>query len=274
MITPEMFQKMLQSRRKTKRLPRQLPPDAIARAYKARLQEMIAQMMRIFRFSAIPMLEQMDNALRLDAIDDDIAQLFDNLQEQFQRNFSRTRAAQQARPIANQLQSYQAAQLNRQLGIPVAGNEQWIEKEIAGFVAQNVALIKSIPQQFLSGLEPLVAAHFAKGGSFDELAQIIEDRYEVAQASAKLIAEDQSNKFFQKVNENRQSDLGISKFVWRTQEDEKVRSAHVARNGKVYSWEGDGLKPGEDVNCRCEAEPYLEDVIAEEGEDDELDDEL
>ncbi len=43
-------------------------------------------------------------------------------------------------------------------------------------------------------------------------------------------------------------------YIWRTVEDEKVRSSHAELNRTVRSW-GDSPDPGEEYNCRCWAEP-------------------
>lgn len=42
-------------------------------------------------------------------------------------------------------------------------------------------------------------------------------------------------------------------YIWRTVEDDKVRSSHAAFNRTLRSWDDDP-HPGEDFNCRCWAE--------------------
>lgn len=46
-------------------------------------------------------------------------------------------------------------------------------------------------------------------------------------------------------------------YIWRTQEDEKVRPFHATNNGKIFSSDNPPAtgNPGEDFNCRCWAEP-------------------
>lgn len=46
-------------------------------------------------------------------------------------------------------------------------------------------------------------------------------------------------------------------YVWHTCQDDKVRSSHALREGKVFSWINppEGGNPGEDHNCRCWATP-------------------
>jgi Phage Mu protein F like protein len=45
-------------------------------------------------------------------------------------------------------------------------------------------------------------------------------------------------------------------YIWRTREDLRVRPAHAANNGKVFSWNEPPptLHPGQSYNCRCVAE--------------------
>ncbi len=47
-------------------------------------------------------------------------------------------------------------------------------------------------------------------------------------------------------------------YIWRTQDDDKVRSSHAHRDGEIYSRDNPppGGHPGKDYNCRCYAEPY------------------
>lgn len=41
-------------------------------------------------------------------------------------------------------------------------------------------------------------------------------------------------------------------YIWRTENDSKVRSRHTERDGKTYIW-GENLNSGEDYGCRCHA---------------------
>jgi Phage Mu protein F like protein len=47
-------------------------------------------------------------------------------------------------------------------------------------------------------------------------------------------------------------------YFWRTRGDNKVRAAHAANNGRIFSWDNPPVTghPGEDFGCRCWAEPY------------------
>ena len=73
---------------------------------------------------------------------------------------------------------------------------------------------------------------------------------------ANLVARDQIQKLSANLNETRQQSAGITKFIWTTQGDDRVRPSHAAINGNEYEWatgapELGGAKPSEPVGCRC-----------------------
>ncbi len=59
------------------------------------------------------------------------------------------------------------------------------------------------------------------------------------------------------INQLRQQDLGIERYVWRSRDDDKVRSAHAAYDDRTFRWDDPpaGGHPGQAHNCRCIAEP-------------------
>lgn len=59
------------------------------------------------------------------------------------------------------------------------------------------------------------------------------------------------------INQLRQQDLGIERYIWRSQDDAKVRDSHAEYDDQVFRW-GEppaGGHPGQAHNCRCYAEP-------------------
>ena len=52
----------------------------------------------------------------------------------------------------------------------------------------------------------------------------------------------------------------MTKYIWHTQEDDKVRPWHASRDGKVFDSNKPpkGGNPGDAPNCRCWAEPIEE----------------
>jgi len=64
------------------------------------------------------------------------------------------------------------------------------------------------------------------------------------------------------INELRQQGLGIEHYIWRSQDDAKVRDRHADYDDQVFSWDTppEGGHPGQGFNCRCYAEPLRPDA--------------
>ena len=59
------------------------------------------------------------------------------------------------------------------------------------------------------------------------------------------------------INQLRQQDLGIERYIWRSQDDARVRASHAEYDDQVFRWDEPpaGGHPGQAHNCRCFAEP-------------------
>lgn len=127
-------------------------------------------------------------------------------------------------------------------------------------VQANVDLIKSIPSQYFERLEKSVWDNMIDGVRFEDLAAQIQHIADVTESRAKLIARDQTSKMNGAFNEARQTSVGIDKYIWSTSGDERVREEHAANDGKIFDWNDPPATghPGEDIQCRCVALPYVE----------------
>lgn|SRR6185295_7009271 len=148
------------------------------------------------------------------------------------------------------------------------GTDTEIGAAMAEAVEANVALIKSIPTQYLGGVRETVGKAFAAGERFESVAKRIEHIGDVTESRAKLIARDQISKMNAAFNEVRQVSVGITHYTWSTSHDERVRKSHADLNGHDFAWknppevDGERANPGEPVNCRCVAIPVIS--LAEE----------
>lgn len=264
------------------KLPRAPEPLALQKMYARRIKSRIlSDAMELVRELLVPKLEAIaEKASRIattDSVDfvkdanEEVGDIIDEVSDQFFSKWTRKEFGKVVRTVAQDSEKFQARALNKQLGaaleggtaVDVVGKEPWLAGAIEEFTRENVALIRTIPEQFFSDLEKHIAREVADGARFEELAAIIEERYGVSEERAEFIARDQVAKFQGDLNRVRQTDLGIEKFTWRTVRDERVRSEHVERDGEVYLWTEppDGETPGEPINCRCAAEPYLDELL-------------
>jgi SPP1 gp7 family putative phage head morphogenesis protein len=124
----------------------------------------------------------------------------------------------------------------------------------------NVALIKSIPQQYLRNVEGAVMRSVQTGRDLGSLAKYLEKNYGSTKKRAAFIARSQNNLATGAMNRARQVQLGVTKAKWRhSGAGKEPRPSHVKNNGKLYDvkkgWydphEKKWILPGELPNCRC-----------------------
>jgi SPP1 gp7 family putative phage head morphogenesis protein len=136
------------------------------------------------------------------------------------------------------------------------------------FIEANVSLIKGIGPDIANKVESDVLAAVQRGTLHRDLAEKLAARYGYPERRAKLIARDQVGKYYGQVNAARQRELGVTHFIWRDVSDDRVRDEHAAVDGQRFAYDdppdfGNGpALPGEEILCRCTAEPDFSAVFA------------
>jgi len=135
-----------------------------------------------------------------------------------------------------------------------------MQAKIQSKIAENVGLIRSIPNQYLEDVQGVVMRCVERGNDLKTLTEILQYRYGVASRRAKNIAKDQANKATVAFNRQRQIDVGITKGMWiHSGLGKDKRQSHVkaGRNKLVFDLEkgayidGEYILPGELINCHC-----------------------
>lgn len=133
-----------------------------------------------------------------------------------------------------------------------------METCIDAAVAENVALIKSIPQQYLDAVQRDVLLAVQGGWPLGQLADALKEKYGVTQRRANLIARDQCAKVTAKINQQRSLTSGFTEaHWWHSAASRYPRKLHMQANGKrFFIAEGclignEYLQCGEAVNCKC-----------------------
>lgn len=128
----------------------------------------------------------------------------------------------------------------------------------AAVIQENVALIRSIPEQYLTQVEGDVWRAVNAGHDLGALTDTLQRRYGITRDRAVLIARDQSNKATAAMENARRRELGITQAIWQhSAAGKEPRPSHVAAAGKVFDLDkgmyldGEWLLPGEAINCRC-----------------------
>lgn len=127
-------------------------------------------------------------------------------------------------------------------------------------ITENVNLIKSIPEQYLTQVEGLVMRSVSRGRDLAYLTDELEKRYGITRRRAAFIAMDQNNKVTSALQSARQQSLGIVEGEWehsgagKHPRPEHVKAGKEKRRFRLDKGcliEGKYILPGEEPGCKC-----------------------
>lgn len=133
--------------------------------------------------------------------------------------------------------------------------------------AENVALIKSIPSQYLGRIEGAVYRSITHPEGRDYLIKEIKRTNQVTARRAVMIAGDQTRKVNAALTAGRMQKVGVKKFEWVHVASSHPRSLHVALDGKICTWDKPPViqktpeirgYPAQLPNCKCQCIPVFD----------------
>lgn len=209
---------------------------------------------------------------RNDSYVDDIRRAMGFAKVAFYRQYTPQEIEGIARKQAGRIDAFNSAEFDRMfgavLGIRIPRSDTWLGTKIQNFVAENVSLITTLDETHFGKIEQAILRNVQTGmigkdvtEAVQDIIDNVEDIEGSSEARADLIARDQTSKFNSSLNEARQTEVGVNKYVWSTSLDERVRESHAEKEGEVFSWDdppADTGHPGQDIQCRCVALPYFD----------------
>jgi SPP1 gp7 family putative phage head morphogenesis protein len=261
-------------RRRRGRLPRQQQPDALRREYYNAIKRVAVEpVQRAFAMERGEILRLYADELRATGRMDESAR---DARAKSLVARARLRADDLVRTrdlhdIADQFgkrtDAFQRQQFGRQvqqaLAVPLESIEKPTTDRIPAFAADNVSLIRAVPERYFDRIQEAMQDAFANGTSVDELADRLTEIDGIAESDALRIARDQIGKLNAQVNQDRQESLGVTGYIWRGAMDQRERDEHREREGQHFDWDDppeDG-HPGEPVQCRCYSEPDFSSIL-------------
>ena len=137
-----------------------------------------------------------------------------------------------------------------------------VQAHMTQALATNVELIKTIPPRLHESLRKRIAEAFLdEPFNQQRLSQLLAQEYKSSGYNLRRLTRDQTQKLNADLNQLRQQQVGVTHYIWRTSEDERVRPTHEDNNGKEFAWASPPLAtghPGNDVQCRCSSEPQID----------------
>lgn len=282
--------RVLGLRKRRRRIPRQLPPTMVWRAYATAILEFYARVRAAFR----PLLAEMPDLVagaaaerarhvrdRLDAGEGRRARELLDAAATTMRAAVRPAALEDlAAQMGERTSQHQRRELEKQaraaLGVDPYIREPGLRERLEGFAHENATLIEGLAEETRAGIGNIVMRGLSTGRTAEDIGAEIDQRFALGETRCKRIARDQVGSLAGQLNATRQQALGVTSFIWRTVHDDRVRGdpagkypraepSHFDRDGKVFSYAEppeDGL-PGEPINCRCYAEPDFSDILGE-----------
>lgn len=266
----------------SKRKPRGVRPDMTNGInYNVELQRIVKSVSRDVNAIVMPVVRnlapeyQRDAAITLDSWVDVLTAALRTVRQRYESPQFLALVADIARRFVTTANNSNRRRTERDLGINIYSDSQTLQDYLAVSTADNVALIKSIPSQYLTQVESIVMANVRAGGRPSNIAKALQQQLGVTERRAKMIARDQVNKINSNLASMRIKDVGYKYFKWETSNDERVRDRHddvserVTAYGKgVYRFDNPPVVdqnlpqlPGEPIQCRCVMIPVSEEEV-------------
>lgn len=243
-----------------KRVPVQAQPDNIAREYARTLDGLIKTM---HTRTAVALVNAYPT--RQDAVTATIGRAVEGARIDSYQIITERRAGLIAQGVGKRVHRFTEGAITDQvkavIGVnPLATVKALNPSLLDNFAQANVSLIRTVQERYFGQVSALAQESVAIGRRAEDFSALLQERGKVAEFNADRIARDQVSKLNAMITETRHRDLGIAFYFWRTSNDERVRETHEANNGERFSYDDPPAEtgnPGDDVQCRCRAEPDL-----------------
>lgn len=249
---------------------------ALADRYAARLERLVDEMVRITRREVATMFRT-EAAAKFFAADEGVTSkakvLARTLEARFEQLFGNAdtvaaRMVNDADKLSKSNLYASLKELSGGLSLKTDVMTGPMRQVMEASVANNVGLIKSIPQKYLEGVNNAVMRSITSGNGLQDLVPYLEQQEGVTKRRARTIALDQTRKAYNGLNKGRMQAVGLKKFQWlHSGGGVHPREDHVEMSGNVYSFDdppvidkrtGERGLPGQAPNCRCRMIPVID----------------
>lgn len=153
------------------------------------------------------------------------------------------------------------------LSLPVAKLDAAARQILKATVAENVGLIKTIPQKYLGQVQGAVMRSITSGQGLKTLMPQVEKYKGITYKRARFISMDQTRKAMNNLSRGRLEKAGLKTFEWlHTGGSSEPRKLHIDLSGKVFAFDkppvidkktGERGFPGQLPGCRCRMKAVL-----------------
>lgn len=211
------------------------------------------------------------------------AETLEEDQEPSQRLFARSarRISEKFLNQANQFAEKKfVTEFENQTGTKPLPQHLNVKDFIEDATRKNTNLIKTVPQKHFNDIQRLTEAAVSSGQLSSDLKKELIKVAKESKNRFRLIARDQIGKLVAVTSEARQLNLSVTHYIWKTSQDQRVRSFsnsngssdHARLNNALIPWSqapitifkgkrsGERNHAGMDINCRCGSQPVYDDI--------------
>lgn len=174
--------------------------------------------------------------------------------------------------------------------------EEWVGPMLDDWAAENFNRVKTLSTAGIARMNTTVSNAVQNGLGYRAVMRELRKTEDISVKQAKLLARDQLGKLNGALNQRKQAEAGVDFYEWQTVGDERVRGnpnglyptarpSHFAIDGKICKWDDASVfaepnaegplvwkprtpampkaHPGEEIQCRCAAIPYMEPLFDE-----------
>ncbi len=258
-------------------------PTAARTSYLRGILALLADVEATVRSDFLPLVPSLlgDHARargdRADALGDNVDEAMARVRDDATRKVSEPRIRLLVQDNALRVSEHTRKELDRQVNavakVNLFSDPQALANHIDAFVADNVRLIKSVAFDQLEDMKGIVLNGARQGLRHEVVQQQIIDRFRVSKRRAAVIARDQVGKLNGELAQLRQQQIGVRRYTWLGMDDKRERPGHRALNGTIQSWDappvtsptGSRAHPGQEILCRCQPVPVIDDVLEDAG---------
>lgn len=153
------------------------------------------------------------------------------------------------------------SQIEKKIGINAVSlkSTEGLSANMNALIAETSQWAKKLRDETIANYTNDTLRNMAQGKPLDDIIDNFRGMEEKRKNHSKMVARTQISTFNSLSSKVRAQNLGITKGIWVTARDERVRSCHKDRDGKEFdlseglysSCDNKTLLPGVDYNCRC-----------------------
>lgn len=241
------------------------PNSSITKWYR---EQMIAMMDEMRSDLVQDVIKPYRSELAMDGILDWMGHVMDSMVERWQKRLD-TLSERIANDMVGKCKNHYDRRLHNMLrkrGFTVNfRNTQRVEDQAKIGLEENIAMIKSVGNQYLDKVRAAVWRSVKNGYDMESLINQLKDIDEVEDRRIKNVAKDQVARLNQSFEDARAEELGITEAIWLHSSAVKTpRHEHVQANGQRYKidegikFSNGWFKPAVDFGCKCRKKLIIE----------------